>query len=63
VSRYSDDQAAWQVERDADRFTATLADLAGQVPAPSGEILAWWQDMVRGGYEDAARLTEQPRGW
>jgi hypothetical protein len=60
VSRGSDEQAAWRLEQQAD---TVAADLAGQVPAPSGADLAWQQDMVRGGYEDAARLAEQPRGW
>jgi hypothetical protein len=60
VSRGSDEQAAWREERAADRFAA---DLAGQVPAPSGADLAWQQEVIRGGYEDAARLTDQPGGW
>jgi hypothetical protein len=60
VSRYTDEQAAWRLEQQAD---TVAADLAGQDPAPSGADLAWQQDMARGGYEDAAHLTDQPRGW
>jgi hypothetical protein len=39
------------------------ASLTSQDPAPAGSDLAWQQDQVRGAYEDAAALADQPKGW
>jgi hypothetical protein len=37
--------------------------LTTQDPAPTGGDLAWQQEQVRGTYEDAAHVADQPKGW
>jgi hypothetical protein len=54
------DATAWTLQQQADTLAA---DLATQDPAPAGSDLAWQQDTVRGAYEDAAHLADQPKGW
>jgi hypothetical protein len=54
------DSTAWDLQQQSD---AHAADLSTQVPAPAGGDLAWQQDQIRGGYEDAASLADQPKGW
>lgn len=51
---------AWSLQVQAD---GRAADLAGQDPAPSARDLAWQQEQIRGAYEDAAHLADQPKGW
>jgi hypothetical protein len=54
------DNTAWRLQSQADN---RAADLATQDPAPTGGDLAWQQEQVRSTYEDAAHLTDQPKGW
>jgi len=54
------DSTAWDLQARGD---ALAADLTEQDPAPAGGDLAWQQDTVRGTYEDAAHLADQPKGW
>jgi len=54
------DNTAWNLQQQGD---AHAADLAAQNPAPAGGDLAWQQEQIRGVYEDAAHLADQPKGW
>lgn len=56
----STDHTAWQLQSAGDSMAAALTS---QDPAPAGSDLAWQQEQVRGAYEDAAHLTDQPNGW
>jgi hypothetical protein len=56
----SSDSTAWQLQSAGDSMAAALTS---QDPAPAGSDLAWQQDQVRGAYEDAAALADQPKGW
>ncbi|MFI1091931.1 hypothetical protein [Streptomyces sp. NPDC020917] len=51
---------AWQLQSAADSMAAALTS---QEPAPTGADLTWQQEQARGAYEDAAHLTNQPKGW
>jgi hypothetical protein len=53
------DTTAWDLQQQAD---TRAADLASQDLTPAGSDLAWQQEQIRGAYEDAAHLTDQPRG-
>lgn len=54
------DNTAWALQSQGD---AHAADLSTQDPAPAGGDLAWQQEQIRGAYEDAAHLADQPKGW
>jgi hypothetical protein len=54
------DSTAWRLQSAGDALAAALGS---QDPPASGGDLAWQQDQVRGAYEDAAHLADQPKGW
>jgi hypothetical protein len=56
----STDDAAWRLQSAGDSLATALTT---QDPAPTGGDLAWQQEQVRGTYEDAAHVADQPKGW
>jgi hypothetical protein len=54
------ENTAWSLQAQGDN---RAADLAQQEPAPAGGDLAWQQEQIRGAYEDAAHVADQPKGW
>ncbi|MGW6460525.1 hypothetical protein ACWF94_32140 [Streptomyces sp. NPDC055078] len=54
----STEGTAWALQTQADGWAAGVGS---QDPAPSAADLAWQQSLMRDVFEDAARLTDQPK--
>ncbi|MGW6456713.1 hypothetical protein ACWF94_12450 [Streptomyces sp. NPDC055078] len=54
----SSEETAWEFQTRAEGWASGLGS---QDPAPAAGDLAWQQGLIQRAFEDAARLTDQPK--
>ena len=54
------ERAAWRLQSQADEWADALS---GEAPDATAGDRVWEQELIRTAFADAARLTDQPKGW